>query len=316
MSKFDVVCAGIAGVDVLIQGVDLSTPFEGETKLAQSVKLALGGDAANEATTLAYLGVKVQLMSGVGEDGAAPFICSTVGEAGVNTDTLITIPNGGSSALNVVLVHPDGERNFINTGLPATGWKPDITRFGDAKIVSLASFFLPPYHIPQVCLETARAAKEAGKTVCADVVCTPGSKLEDIADALKYVDYLFPNEDEARGLTGKEDLDDIADTFLGLGVGTVIIKLGSRGCLIKNSTMREIVPCFKVENVVDTTGAGDNFMAGFICALLDGKDLVECARFASGVAGVSIQYRGACGGVKSRAQVEEAMAGKGENALH
>ena len=316
MSKFDVVCAGIAGVDILIQGADMSSGWTEETKLARSVRLAIGGDAANESYALAKLGVKVQLMSGVGEDGAAPFIRGTVEAAGVNTDTLITIPNGGSSALNTIFVHDDGERNFINTGLPATGWKPDPARFGDAKIVSLASFFLPPYHLPEVCLETARAAKEAGKIVCADVVCTPGCKLESIAPALQYVDYLFPNEDEARGLTGKEDLDDIADTFLNLGVGTVVVKLGSRGCLVKNREMREIVPCFKVDNVVDTTGAGDNFLAGFICALLDGKSLVDCARFASGVAGVSIQYQGACGGVQSRQQVEDAIAGKGENALH
>lgn len=300
----DVTCIGVAGVDVLIRGVDLKTEFEGETKFADFVDMEIGGDAANEAVTLAHLGVDVSLMSGAADDGAGNFIKNRISQSGVNTDKMVTLPAGKSSALNVIIVHPDGERNFINTGAPAKGWRPDTEKLGDEKIVSLASFGLPPFIDMQTCLETAKAAKKLGKIVCADVVCTPECTLEMIAPALWFVDYFFPNEDEARRITGKDSLDDIADTFLKCGVGHVIIKIGKRGCFVKSQELRAIVPAYKCTNVVDTTGAGDNFLAGFISALLSGKSVTACCKYACAVAAVSIQSRGASTGVQSKSQVD------------
>lgn len=307
MRKSDVICIGISGVDVLIKGVDLEEPFEEETKLAESVDLELGGDAANEAVSLAHLGVRVQLMSGIGNDGAGNYIRDTVMQNGVNTETLQTIPKGGSSALNVIIIHPDGERSFINTGAPGAGWVPNTDCLGDAKIVSLASFGLPPFTDSQTCMETAKKAKESGMIVCADMVYTGNCSLEMIAPALPYIDYIFPNEEEARKLTGLEKLDDIAEAFLKEGVGHVIIKTGKNGCFIKSIDLRAIVPAYACKNVVDTTGAGDNFLAGFICALLEDKSPVSCCQYACGVAAVSIQSRGATTGVKSKEQVEKAI---------
>lgn len=303
----DVMCIGIAGVDVLIRGVDLKTDFSGETKLAESVELELGGDAANEAIVLSRLGADVALMSGIGSDSAGNFVRERLKNAGVCTKHLIRLPAGISSALNVIIVHPDGERNFINTGAPAAGWKPDLRKLGDAKIISLASFGLPPFTDSDTCLATAKAAKELGKIVCADMVVTQDLSLEKIGPALAYVDYIFPNEEEARILTGKDSLDDIADEFLKYGTGNVIIKTGSKGCFIKSAELRAFVPAYRCENVVDTTGAGDNFLAGFICELLNGKSVTECCKFACAVAAVSIQKRGASTGVTSRQQVERVI---------
>lgn len=307
MKKADVICIGIAGVDVLIKGVDLEKPFEMEAKLAESMHLELGGDAANEAVALAHLGVGVQLMSGIGNDSAGKFIRDEVEQNGVDTKTFLHIRDGGPSALNVIMIQPDGGRNFINTGKPGIGWEPDTNCLGEAKIVSLASFGLPPFITSQICLETAKRAKEAGKIVCADVVYTEDCSLEMIAPALPYIDYIFPNEEEARQLTGLEKLDDIVEVFLEKGTGQVIIKTGNRGCFVKSKELRAIVPAYACENVVDTTGAGDNFMAGFICALLEGKSIVSCCQYACGVAAVSIQVKGATTGVKSKQQVEQAM---------
>lgn len=303
----EVICIGIAGADVLIRGVDLSSSFSGETKLAEAVEMEIGGDAANEAITLAHLGVDVQLMSGVADDGAGSFIKERIRQAGISSDKLISLPKGVASALNVILVQPDGERNFINTGAPAEGWRPDLTKLSDAKIVSLASFGLPPFTDSAACLEAAREAKGQGKLVCADMVHTQACTLEMIRPALAYVDYFFPNEDEAKAMTGREGLDEIADTFLKCGVGHVIIKIGKRGCFVKSSQLRAIVPAYECSNVVDTTGAGDNFLAGFISELLRGKTVSECCRFACAVAAVSIQKQGATTGVRSREQVEQAI---------
>ncbi len=80
--------------------------------------------------------------------------------------------------------------------------------------------------------------------------------LEDIRHALSYVDYLFPNFEEARLLTGKETLDEIADSFLDCGVKTVVIKTGKRGCFIKRADMKMEVPAVSGITAIDTIGAG------------------------------------------------------------
>lgn len=313
-SKVDVICAGNANVDIIVDIYDTDTPAN--SIKVKAAHLNLGGNAANVACSLARLGADVQLMTAVGSDSVATMIKGIVADAGVATDAFQLLPDGNPSVLNMVLVHEDGRHDFVGAGQKRVAWMPDTSRFADAKIVNVANLLFPPYIQPEISVKTAKAAREAGCIVVADLITVLSRNIEDIAGALPYIDYFFPNEDEAKALTQKEDIDEMADTFLSYGLGTVVIKLGSKGCFIKSRTgLREIVPCFRCDNVVDTVGAGDNFLAGFIRALLEDKDPVACARFASGVAGVSIQYAGACGGVMSKAQVEEAMEGKGPNAL-
>ncbi|MFR3751953.1 MAG: carbohydrate kinase family protein [Enterocloster sp.] len=104
-----------------------------------------------------------------------------------------------------------------------------------------------------------------------------GERLEDIQRALSYVDYFFPNYAEAAAITGKKELEEIAGTLLDCGVGNVIIKIGKRGCFIKNQEETFIVPALADTQCLDTTGAGDNFASGFICGPAGGKGLKECA---------------------------------------
>ncbi|MCD7993931.1 MAG: carbohydrate kinase family protein, partial [Clostridia bacterium] len=126
----------------------------------------------------------------------------------------------------------------------------------------------------------------------------------DIQKALSYVDYFFPNYDEAAQITGKKELEEIAQTLLDCRVRNVIIKIGKRGCFIKNSEEAFIVPAFHDMLCMDTTGAGDNFASGFICGLLEGKGLKECTAFANCTASVSVESVGATTGVRDREQVE------------
>ncbi|HAH9913246.1 TPA: carbohydrate kinase family protein [Escherichia coli] len=127
------------------------------------------------------------------------------------------------------------------------------------------------------------------------------------AKLLSYVDYLFPNYAEAKLLTGKETLDEIADCFLACGVKTVVIKTGKDGCFIKRGDMTMKVPAVAGITAIDTIGAGDNFASGFIAALLEGKNLRECARFANATAAISVLSVGATTGVKNRKLVEQLL---------
>ena len=134
--------------------------------------------------------------------------------------------------------------------------------------------------------------------------------LEDIRHALSYVDYPFPQDFRSRPrlLTGKETLDEIADSFLDCGVKTVVIKTGRRGTVfIKRADMEMEVPAVSGITAIDTIGAGDNFASGFISALLEGKPLRECALFANATAAISVLSVGATTGVKNRKLVEQLL---------
>jgi sugar/nucleoside kinase (ribokinase family) len=185
-------------------------------------------------------------------------------------------------------------------------FEPDLEEIKDVKIVSLGSMMIPPFVTVESIDRVVKKAKEIGAIVCADVIYSPGCSMEELGKngTLQYIDYIFPNEEEARLLTGKDTVEEMADVLLGYGIKNVLIKVGAEGVYIKNQDGVIRVPAVG-HIVVDTTGAGDNFAAGFITGLVEGKDLTECAYLAAATAGVAIQYIGANTGVKSREQVEK-----------
>ena len=97
-------------------------------------------------------------------------------------------------------------------------------------------------------------------TICADMMKSrDGKRLSDIKEALSFVDYFFPNYEEASDLTGKKDIDDIAEAILAAGVKNVVIKSGSDGCFVKNAFTSVSIPAYRNESPVDTIGAGRQF---------------------------------------------------------
>ena len=142
--------------------------------------------------------------------------------------------------------------------------------------------------------------------MCADTTKRKrGERLEDLREVWPLVDYLFPNREEAALLTGEGDADWMADRFLEAGVGCVVLKLGAEGCLIKSRNLRIAVPAVEGITCVDTTGAGDSFAAGFLCGLLEGRDLRECGILANACGSLAVEAVGAARGIESRRQVEE-----------
>lgn len=123
-----------------------------------------------------------------------------------------------------------------------------------------------------------------------------------------HVDYFFPNFEEASEMTGETDEAKVADKLYACGVKNVIMKIGKRGCYIRNADGAMIVPACKGVTAIDTIGAGDNFASGFITGLLEGKDIRECAIYANCTAAVSVQYVGATGGVTDKAIVDKMLA--------
>ena len=308
----EVLCIGFCCVDVLIRGLgEIDRSREGIP--AEKITMWIGGDAMNEAYVLKHLGNRVKLLTGLADDGAAKFIRAVLDEAGIDyslsyqmqdSDTTIACP----------VVFQDAERSIINAGLSdSLRFMIDPATMPKARVVSLASLFMPPLDKPQQVLEVARQAKANGSIVCADMMWTEGvSNLETFREVWQYIDYFFPNEDEAAKLTGKDDPEEMAKTLLDYGVGCVVIKVGKQGCLATNRKGAILVPPY-LDKAKDTTGAGDNFAAGFITGLMDGQDLKNCCRYANAAASIAIQFDGASTGIRSRAQLDAVLKSGGEN---
>lgn len=306
---YDITIIGAAIIDVLARPVNRQELSGGRSCPAECIAMTVGGDAANEATTLARFGKRVNLITKLGNDMTGGMLLNHFRENGVSTEDS-KIEDGLDTGINVVLVDEQAERSFItnkNGSLRRLSLS-DINpaALDKSPLVCFASIFVSPLFDTPAMASLFRTAKERGCTLCADMTrCKNGETLEDIREAIQYLDYLFPNYEEARAVSGEEDLDEIADDFLDCGVGCIVIKTGKDGCFIKTKEQRLTIPAYPDTRCIDTTGAGDNFAAGFLYALSEHMELADCGRFANMTASVAVEHVGACTGIHSAEQVWE-----------
>lgn len=301
---WDVMCVGIGCLDVLIRGADVTAPFLGEAKNCEQVALEVGGDAVNQAIALRHLGVNAGLMTGLGTDATGGLILEQLKHKGVPTEDIVLSP--GCSRVNVILIQNDGQRYFIHEAVPAKGslFTPPLPAAGSARIISIGSLLAPPFLTPEDIDRFTAAAAASGAVLCADVMCNGRLySLDELKPGLSRLDYFFPNYEEASLLTGQRDLESITSALLDCGIKHVVVKTGRDGCFARSRQEQFFVPAVPAR-ALDTTGAGDNFAAGFLCALLEGSSLFDCCRFAAATAALSISQMGASSRAISREQVD------------
>ncbi len=274
---FDVICAGQAVLDCITRNRE-TTPYKPNVYRAESIRLSPGGDAVNEARALSGMGVNTAVVCGLGKDLAGDIILDTLRRAGVHTGRVC--PMAGDTPIANLQVAEDGSRISINSGATRLeGLRIDPASVKGARIVSLASIFRPPLDDYDVIRALVKSAKAGGAIVCADTkLPLYGAKsLDEIADILPLIDYLFPNEKEAEYYSGMRALPEMAKVIAGKGIRNVVIKAGPAGCFVRTQGYGYALPAVPLDKVVDTTGAGDNFVAGFIWGLLQGWAVRECA---------------------------------------
>ncbi|MBP3891923.1 MAG: carbohydrate kinase family protein [Solobacterium sp.] len=290
---FDVICVGQAVIDCIIKGKETS-PFKENVYRADQISLHTGGDAVNEAIALAQLGANVALLCGVGEDLAGNLILQEAQKKGIDT-SLVTIGQNETPIANIQ-VSKDGSRFSINShATRLEGYQIDCA-LPNAKILSLASLFRPPLEDVESLKELVKQAKSQNSIICADtkLPLVDAISLEAYQEVLKEIDYIFPNEKEAQYYSKKETYQEMADVFHAYGVKHVIIKCGEKGCYVSGDGRKELIPAVPVARIVDSTGAGDNFVAGFLMGLLQEEKIQNCIERALKQADFSLQHRGAC----------------------
>jgi len=303
--KYDVLCIGVALLDNIVQGFD-PNPISVSGYRAESSTLNVGGEAVNESITLAKLGVNVGILCFLGEDQAGMIVQSELKNHSVGTD-MIQWKKEHTTPVTTMLVRKDGSRHSINNPAHMYNFHPETVDIIPhvSMAVLLGSLFRAPFDDPKIIRSVAAAAKSQGLLTIADTKL-PNFRtltLKEISDALPLIDYITPNEDEARYYTGKEDPEEMAKAFLDHGVRNVIIKLGRKGCYFRNAEEAFLVPGLEVPAVVDTTGAGDNFIAGFVSEILQGTPIRQALVFANACGAICSTAAGACSALKDREQI-------------
>lgn len=287
---------GAAILDVLAGSVDASIVQKSSLPV-KNIKLSFGGDALNEATVLSQLGANVELISKVGNDEAGKRVLDFLKEKGVSRK--VKIEEGLETGINIVLIDEMGERRFLTNPesslrkLSETDIMDQIDTAGD--IVCMASLFVSPLlDIEAMERIFKEIKKKPERILVADMTTAKnGETIADIACLLKYIDYIIPNETEAGCITGETDVYKNAELFLEHGASCVVIKRGKQGCLIKTHCQTIEVPAYPNIKAIDTTGAGDSFVAGFIYGLKNEWSLQECGKFGCAVASCVVEKFGA-----------------------
>ena len=306
MNKYDVLFIGTAIVDAILKGFD-PQPVSATGYRADSCSLHAGGEAVNGAIAAAKLGMKTAILCALGKDAAGNMIEAELAANGVDTSRIVRSADH-PTPVTTMFVAEDGSRRSITNKAHRYNFHPEryADAMTDAGAVVLGSLFRAPFDDPDVVRTIAAAAREKGVPVFADTKLPNFTKLrlEDLADSLPLIDCITPNEDEARYYSGEDDPEKMADVFLDAGVGSVIVKLGGKGCLLKNKEKKLYLPACPID-AVDASGAGDNFLAGYVSEILRGSSVDRALIFANACGAICTTAVGACTALQDRQQVLE-----------
>jgi ribokinase len=284
--------ATIGDVNVdLIARID-RMPELGKQVITRDFQTHGGGCSANFSLACARLGMDIQLFGKVGDDVFGTFVLVELEDNKVDTSNVLL--TDAKTGVTVAVVQ-DIERSFITfRGSNATYSLNDIDISKiRADIVHLPSYFLMDGLMKDYVklIDLLHAAKIP---VSFDTGWDPRGfireTVEPLFDILPRTDVFLPNIDEARNILGldtKTGPERAADILLDMGIKVVVIKMGKDGCWVADRDSLEYVPPFKV-NVVDTTGAGDNFNAGFVSSYISGRTPRDCAIIGSATAALKI----------------------------
>ena len=286
-----IVVVGSINLDLVVAADHIPQP--GETITGNSFHTFFGGKGANQAVAVAKLGHPVFMVGNVGNDGFGQQLRQALKDAGVDTGCVSTVQ--GSSGVALITVAAGGGNNIVIVPGANAMLTPSSLEKANSVLLE-AGFILTQLEIPLATVEYLATFAEQNRI---PLMLDPAPARELPAWLFKKVTWLTPNETESEALlnnaiNGNDEASTHgADQLLALGPQNVLLKLGSRGCLVaQRNQAKQFVPAFKV-NPIDTTAAGDAFNGAFAIGLLRGDSAVESAQFACAVAAISVTRLGA-----------------------
>jgi sugar/nucleoside kinase (ribokinase family) len=301
----DVVVAGLALADIIGRPVEFNKPPKrGALKLIDSITLTTGGNVSNVGIDLARLGFRVGAITRVGNDPIGRFVIQHYRTFGMDTEGVIIDAKAQTSA-TIVGVDAGGERTFLHTRgcmkhFRATDILSRIPLIQKASILAIGYLGLLPETEKEFKHLFRTVKSETSVKILLDSAASPRVSARDLKGFLPYVDYFIPSYEEAVALTGRKTPESIVDALFDAGAPHIVgVKLAERGCYISDGRHSEIVKPKRVKKVIDATGAGDAFVAGFLAGTLRGLDPFKAARVANAVAASCVSAVGASTAIRT-----------------
>lgn len=305
-AEFDVVGIGALNYDRL-HFVDRFAKAGEEIKITRIFE-APGGSAANTIAALARLGVRCSFIGFIGDDEEGRKMLKDFQDAGVNLSCIRKI--GERSGTAIGFVDEKGERLFYLYSGANDYFKADekvLEHAKKAKIIHVSSFALEKCNreVGKIIRQVKEENEKVKLSYAPGFLCLSGK--ENLKENLELTDILFCNEKEIKALACSDSAE---KAVLGIkrefGIEIICITSGKKGCLIiaDSSTIKE--KAFRAR-VVDTTGAGDAFNAGFLYGIIKNKSLRECAKIANFLAAKCIEREGARQGLLSENELGKVL---------
>jgi sugar/nucleoside kinase (ribokinase family) len=304
MPDFDLLVIGEINPDLILRGEDVVPAFGQAEQILEAATLTIGSSAAILACGAARLGLRTAFVGVTGDDLFGHFMLQAMAGRGVDTSACVVDPTL-ATGISVILARPDDRAILTFPGaMPALRPEQiDAALLANTRHVHAASYFL--LHNLQAGLPAIfEAARSRGATTSLDTNWDPVGEWSSGLDRLwPHCDPFLPNANEARAIAATDDLG-AALAELTARVGTVAVKRGADGAVARRGDCVVSQPALPV-NVVDTTGSGDSFDAGFIYGFLAGWPLAESLRLANACGALAAT---AAGGTTAQPTLAEALA--------
>ena len=304
----NIVTLGVHVVDVLVRPVEEIPKGQGG-QLVEEIRITPAGPAGGTAVTLAKLGARVRSAGAIGTDELGDVMIELLGRFGVDASLLLRREDVQTSA-SVLPIRPDGSRPaFHVVGANATYASGDAP-WDAIEQADYLHMGAPEFMGGEEAAKILSFAREHGTVTSADILA-PGEQAAAILDwigpAFAHLDYLLPNEEQVLALTGEQELEKACRALIDRGIGCVAATRGADGALVVDADGAHAVPAHDVD-IVDTTGCGDAFSAGFLRGLALERSRPEAAGLGCAVAALVAQGLGSDYGDFDLAAADELAA--------
>lgn len=306
--RFDVSVIGLYILDVLGRPVT-HIPERGGVAFIDEIRLTVAGTAGGTVVDTAKLGLRSLAVGAVGADEKADWVLQTLEKHGVDTSAMQRLEGLPTSA-TMLNVRPNGDRPALHVRGASDHFDVPPEMYDlvfDAPLIHLGGTGLLKKLDGPASETLLRQAKARGRTVTFDLLAADAATIGIVEPLLPHIDYFMPSIEEARDMSGQQTPEDCAQFYLDRGAACCVFTLGPEGAYYAHRDGTRLAsPAYEVA-VVDTTGCGDAFDAGFLAALHHNLDTETALRFAQAAAGLVATGLGSDAGIVSFEETFETM---------
>jgi sugar/nucleoside kinase (ribokinase family) len=306
--RYDVSVIGLYILDVLGWPVS-RIPDKGGVDFVEEIRLTVAGTAGGTVVDTAKLGLKSLAVGAVGDDEKADWVLVTMEKHGIDTSAMQRIKGVPTSA-TILNVRPNGERPALHVRGASDHFDVVPSMYDqvfDAPIIHLGGTGLLNKLDGKRSLTLLKEAKRRGRIVTFDLIAANAETAKIVMPLLPFIDYFMPSIEEAKDMSGQTTPEDCAKFYLDRGATCCVFTLGGDGAFYAHKDGTRLASAAYDIKIVDTTGCGDAFDAGFIAALHHKMDVEKSLRFAQASAGLVATGLGSDAGIQTFEHTLECM---------